>query len=118
MRKLATTLLAAAVLAAGGAGAAHAQEKLKDVSWPESGFFGTYDQAALQRGFQIYQNICQNCHSLKYLAFRDLAALGYDEDAVKAIAAQYTVQDGPNDQGEMFERPARPSDHKPGPFKN
>jgi ubiquinol-cytochrome c reductase cytochrome c1 subunit len=72
MRKLATTLLAAAVLAAGGTGAVYAQEKLKDVSWPQSGFFGTYDQAALQRGFQIYQNVCQNCHSLKYLAFRNL----------------------------------------------
>jgi ubiquinol-cytochrome c reductase cytochrome c1 subunit len=118
MRKLATTLLAAALLAAGGAGAGYAQEKLNYVSWPQSGFFGTYDQAALQRGFQIYQNVCQNCHSLKYLAFRNLEALGYNEDQVKAIAAQYTVTDGPNDQGEMFQRPGRPSDHKPGPFKN
>ena len=78
------------------------------------GLFGTFDRAALQRGFQVYQNVCQACHALKYLSFRNLEALGYSEDEVKAIAAQYKVQDGPNDSGEMFERPARPSDRMPG----
>jgi ubiquinol-cytochrome c reductase cytochrome c1 subunit len=119
MRKLRTTSLLVAGLLAGGAGAGHAAEEgIKDVNWPEDGFFGAFDPAALQRGLQIYQNVCHNCHSLKYLAFRNLAALGYNEDQVKAIAAQFTVQDGPNDQGEMFSRPARPSDHMPSPFKN
>ena len=59
------------------------------------GFFGTFDRAALQRGFQVYQNVCQNCHSLKYLAFRNLEGLGYNEDEIKAIAAQYQITDGP-----------------------
>jgi len=122
MRKLATTTLALGLgwALAGGAGAADAAEggHLKELSWPHHGLFGTFDRAALQRGFQVYQNVCQGCHGLKYLAFRNLEALGYGEEEVKAIAAQYTVLDGPNDSGEMFERPARPSDKKPGPYKN
>ena len=122
MRKLAKTLLVGLGLAlAGGANSAGAAEggiHIKDLTWPEDGMFGTFDRAALQRGFQVYQNVCQGCHGLKYLAFRNLEALGYGEEEVKAIAAQYTVVDGPNDSGEMFERPARPSDKKPGPYKN
>jgi ubiquinol-cytochrome c reductase cytochrome c1 subunit len=122
MRELATRLLLALGVVVGPAAAASAAEdggeRLKDAAWPHSGVFGTFDRAALQRGFQVYQNVCQSCHGMKYLAFRNLEALGYGEEEVKAIAAQYTVVDGPNDQGEMFERPARPSDHKPGPYKN
>ena len=122
MRKLAKTLLVGLGLAlAGGANVAGAAERgihIKDLTWPEDGMFGTFDRAALQRGFQVYQNVCQGCHGLKYLAFRNLEALGYGEEEVKAIAAQYTVVDGPNDSGEMFERPARASDKKPGPYKN
>lgn len=90
----------------------------EEVHWEHEGLFGTFDRASLQRGFQVYQNVCQGCHGMKYLAFRDLEALGYGEEEVKAIAAGYTVMDGPNDAGEMFERPARPSDKKPGPYKN
>ena len=86
--------------------------------WSFDGAFGTFDRAALQRGFQVYQGVCQACHSAHYLAFRNLEDIGFNEEEVKAIAAQYTVIDGPNDQGEMFERPGRPSDRKPGPFDN
>ena len=127
LSKLATTAAAALVvglLASAGAATAaedghHATDANRpDVAWHHEGLFGTFDRASLQRGFQVYQNVCQGCHGLKYLAFRNLEALGYGEEEVKAIAAQYTVMDGPNDSGEMFERPARPSDRKPGPYAN
>ncbi len=87
-------------------------------SWPEDGFFGTYDRAMQQRGFQVFQGVCQNCHSTHYLAFRTLEDLGYTEDQVKAIAAQYEITDGPNDQGDMFQRPGKPSDYREGPYAN
>ncbi len=106
---------AAAPLAARAAG--EAEPPVRE-SWPHQGIFGTFDRAALQRGFQVYKEVCSACHGTKYLAFRNLGALGYTEDEVKAIAAEYTVVDGPNDQGEMFERPARPSDRKPLPYPN
>jgi ubiquinol-cytochrome c reductase cytochrome c1 subunit len=91
---------------------------LPEQHWSFDGAFGTYDRAALQRGFQVYQGVCQACHGAQYLSFRNLADLGYSEDEVKAIAAGYTVTDGPNNQGEMFERPGRPSDRKPSPYPN
>src|SRR3546814_2761797 len=81
------------------------------MDWSFSGPFGTYDRHALQRGLQVYREVCSTCHSLKYVAFRNLADLGYTEDEVKAIAAEYTITDGPNDEGEMFERPGRSEEH-------
>ena len=98
--------------AAGDVTPAPAQE------WGFDGIFGHYDQAAMQRGFQVYKEVCAGCHSLKYIAFRNLADLGYNEAEIKAIAAEYTVVDGPDDEGEMFERPAIPSDYFPSPFPN
>jgi ubiquinol-cytochrome c reductase cytochrome b/c1 subunit len=86
--------------------------------WPHEGAFGTYDRAALQRGYQVYKEVCSNCHSMKLLSYRNLADLGFSENEVKAIAAGYTVADGPNDAGEMFQRPARPSDFFVKPFPN
>jgi ubiquinol-cytochrome c reductase cytochrome c1 subunit len=86
--------------------------------WSFNGVFGTYDRAALQRGFQVYKEVCSSCHPVKHLFFRDLEQIGYTEDQVKGIASQYQVSDGPNDQGQMFQRPARPSDPIPGPFPN
>lgn len=86
--------------------------------WPEDGPFGTYDRAALQRGFQIYKEVCSTCHSLKLVAYRDLSALGFNEAEVKALAAGYQVTDGPNDNGDMFQRAGRPSDHLVPPFAN
>jgi ubiquinol-cytochrome c reductase cytochrome c1 subunit len=86
--------------------------------WSFDGVFGTYDQASLQRGFQIYKQVCSTCHPVKHLTFRNLSQIGFSEDEVKAIAATYQVTDGPNDQGQMFQRPARPSDPIPGPFPN
>jgi len=86
--------------------------------WSFDGVFGTYDRAAAQRGFQVYKEICSACHPVKHLHFRDLTDIGYSEDEVKAIAAGYQVTDGPNDEGQMFQRPGRPSDPIPGPFPN
>lgn len=104
--------------AAGPAFAAGEAPAPIDRDWPHEGMFGTYDRAALQRGLQVYQNVCQACHGLDFVAFRTLDALGYSEDEVKAIAANYTVSDGPDEFGDMFERPGRPSDKVPGPYAN
>ncbi|HVY13185.1 MAG TPA: cytochrome c1 [Alphaproteobacteria bacterium] len=86
--------------------------------WPEKGVFGSYDRAALQRGLLVYKQVCAACHSLNLVAYRDLAALGYSEAEIKAIAAEKTVADAPDDQGKIGERPARPSDHFVPPFAN
>jgi ubiquinol-cytochrome c reductase cytochrome c1 subunit len=86
--------------------------------WPHKGITGTYDRDALQRGFQVYKEVCSACHAMKYLSYRNLEDLGYSPEQVKAIASEYTITDGPNDDGEMFERPARPSDRFRSPFAN
>lgn len=86
--------------------------------WSFAGPFGTYDKTQLQRGLKVYKEVCAACHSMELLPFRALEPLGYSEAQVKAIAAEYTVQDGPNDDGDMFERPGLPSDHFPSPFPN
>jgi ubiquinol-cytochrome c reductase cytochrome b/c1 subunit len=89
--------------------------------WSFHGPFGVYDQAQLQRGFKIYREVCSTCHSLNLLAFRNLADPGgpaFTEAQAAAIAAEFKVTDGPNDQGEMFQRPGRIADHFPPPFPN
>jgi ubiquinol-cytochrome c reductase cytochrome c1 subunit len=98
--------------------AAEAGPPLPEQEWSFSGPFGTYDRHALQRGLQVYREVCATCHGLKYVAFRNLADLGYNEDDSDAIAAEYTITDGPDDEGEMFERPGEPSDYFPSPFPN
>lgn len=122
MRKLAV----AAALALGIASPAFAAEAPKPPaqSWGFEGLFGTYDRGALQRGYQVYKEVCAACHSMSQIRYRDLGVsaggigLGYSEDEVKAIAAEYKVMDGPNDNGEMFERTARPADRLHSPFAN
>ncbi|GAB4181287.1 MAG: cytochrome c1 [Thalassobaculales bacterium] len=120
MRKL---MLAAAVAlwtagsalpatAAGDAPAAPAQP------WSFNGIFGTFDRAAVQRGFQVYKEVCASCHAMHLLSYRHLQGAGFSEDDVKAIAASVEVTDGPNDAGEMFQRPGRPSDRFVRPFPN
>lgn len=114
--RLLAILFAAAVFAA----PAMANEGVEypKIEWHQSGPFGTFDRAQLQRGFQVYKQVCAACHSMRQLSYRNLEALGYDEGQVKAIASEYMVTDGPNDQGEMFERAARPSDKFKSPFAN
>ena len=105
-------------LHAGAAPAAAEGKELASRDWSFTGIFGTFDRAALQRGFQVYREVCAGCHSLRLIAFRNLSDLGYGEEEIKAFAAEYTVIDGPDDEGEMFERAAIPSDRFPLPFPN
>jgi len=118
--RLLTAALAGALALVGGPAPVRAQEATPPPAqaWSFNGAFGTYDPTALQRGYQVYKEVCSACHPVKHLYFRDLTQIGYTEDQVKGIAAQYQVTDGPNDKGEMFQRPARPSDPIPGPFAN
>lgn len=89
----------------------HLQPKELDLA--SNGPFGKFDRQQLQRGFQVYQEVCAACHSLKHVAFRDLAALGYNEPEVKAIAAKATVAGKDPLTGEVKDRPGRPSDYFP-----
>ena len=118
MRRLLPLAGAALLLVAGAARAEEETPSLQHPSWSFSGVFGTFDRAALQRGFQIYSEVCSTCHSMNLLHYRDLSALGYEPDQIKAIAAQREVTDGPNDQGEMFKRPGRPYDAFVAPYPN
>jgi ubiquinol-cytochrome c reductase cytochrome c1 subunit len=86
--------------------------------WSFGGILGTFDRAALQRGLQVYREVCSGCHSVKYIAFRNLSDLGYTAAEIAALALEVQVVDGPNDEGEMFERDGRASDHFPAPFPN
>lgn len=91
------------------------------MKWSFAGFFGKFDEAQLQRGFQVYKEVCSACHSMDLVAFRNLGDEGgphFSEAEVKALAASYTVADGPNDAGDMFERPGKPYDRLPAPFAN
>ena len=95
--------------------------KLLSPSWSFKGFFGKFDRASLQRGYQVYTEVCAACHSMKYLSYRNLVQAGGPEFSVeqaKIIASQFEVTDGPNNDGEMFTRPARLSDKFVGPYAN
>ena len=124
-----TTLGLAAALALGmTAGAAPAAEEDAGhgktptrQSWTFAGPFGKFDQAQLQRGFHVFRQVCATCHAARNLNFRNLAEEGgpeFSEVQVKALAADYKVQDGPDDQGKMFERPGRPADRFPWNYPN
>ena len=122
-RQLIALALAASLLGlAGSAFAAdeqsHEMPQPPRQKWSFYGPFGHYDKGQLQRGLKVYREVCAVCHGMKYVAFRDLEALGYSEGQVKAIAAEYKIPDGPNDQGEMFERAGRPADYFPTPWPN
>lgn len=113
--------MASALVIAGAAHAAGNAEKPEAQNWSFSGFFGNYDRGALQRGFQVYKEVCASCHGMQYLAYRNLSQPGgpeFTEEQVKVIAAEYTVEDGPNDEGDMFERAALPKDRFISPFPN
>lgn len=90
----------------------------KQVVWPFDGVLGYTDKASAQRGYQVYKQVCSACHSLKRLSYRNLGDIGFTEAEVKAMAAEAKVTDGPNDEGEMFERNGLPHDHIVGPFAN
>ena len=123
MTLLKTLAIAAAglVLSFGAVQAAEGQKPAKDISFSFEGPFGTFDRAQLQRGYKVYKEVCAACHAMKYVSFRNLSQPGgpeFSEEQVKVLAAGYNVQDGPDANGEMFERPALPSDRFPSPFPN
>ena len=102
----------------------HSEETNKNyvkTNWSFKGIFGTFDRASLQRGYQVYQEVCSGCHSAQHLSYRNLSEKGGPEFSVeeaKAIAAQFEVEDGPNSDGEMFMRPGRLSDKFVRPYPN
>ena len=110
--------IVALALTLAGAATAAEQADFDSRDWSFYGIFGTYDRAAVQRGYQVYSETCSSCHGLKLVAYRTLAGIGFSEAEVKAIAAQFDVTDGPDEEGEMFDRPARPSDRFVSPFAN
>ena len=89
--------------------------------WTFKGLFGKFDRASLQRGYQVYTEVCAACHSMKYLSYRNLSEKGGPEFSLaqaKAIAASFEVTDGPNSDGEMFNRPGKLSDKFVMPYEN
>jgi len=127
MMKIASRPLMAAIALAGlalfgtPAFAAGGTEHPPAQKWSFSGPFGTFDRAQLQRGFKVYKEVCAACHGLGMLSFRNLSqpgGPGFTEGQIKTLAADYKIKDGPNESGEMFERPGRPSDRFPSPFPN
>ena len=93
-------------------------KKMPKHDWSFNGVTGTFDRAALQRGYKVFREVCSGCHSMRLLYYRDLIDIGFSEAQVKVISSEYTVLDGPNDEGEMFERPARPADKFVNPYLN
>ncbi|WBV42650.1 cytochrome c1 [Pseudoroseomonas cervicalis] len=122
VRTLKAAALAAALslglMAAPSAQAAEGHISIPDTRFSFDGLFGTFDRGELQRGFQVYKEVCSACHSMRLLSYRNLRDIGLSEAEVAAIAASYQIQDGPNDNGEMFERPGRASDRFRRPFAN
>ena len=91
------------------------------VDWTFKSFFGKFDRASLQRGYQVYNEVCASCHSLKHLSYRNLSEKGgpeFSEEEAKAIASNFEVIDGPDSTGEMFNRPAKLSDKFVMPYAN
>ena len=91
------------------------------IDWSFKGFLGKFDRASLQRGYQVYNEVCASCHSMQYLSYRNLAEQGgpeFSKEEAKAIASSFEVTDGPNADGEMFTRPGKLSDKFINPYQN
>ncbi|KAK1157638.1 cytochrome c1, heme protein, mitochondrial-like [Acipenser oxyrinchus oxyrinchus] len=125
-RKVALSTLG--VLAAGGASLAlalHHSVKASELElhppsypWSHGGMLSSLDHASVRRGYQVYKQVCAACHSMEYLAFRNLVGVSHTEAEVKALAEEVEVVDGPDDNGEMFTRPGKLSDYFPKPYPN
>ncbi|KAF3690301.1 Cytochrome c1, heme protein [Channa argus] len=125
-KKVALTTLG--VLTAGGAGLAlmlHQAVKASDLElhppqypWSHAGPLSSLDHASVRRGYQVYKQVCAACHSMEYLAFRNLVGVSHTEDEVKTLAEEIEVVDGPDENGEMFTRPGKLSDYFPKPYPN
>lgn len=86
--------------------------------WSHNGYLDSLDHASIRRGYQVYKQVCAACHSMRFIAFRNLVDVAYTEAEAKEIAAEAMVVDGPNEAGEMFERPGKLSDYFPKPYAN
>ncbi|XP_066521351.1 cytochrome c1, heme protein, mitochondrial isoform X2 [Hoplias malabaricus] len=125
-RRLALSTLG--VVVTGGAGVAlmlHQSVKASDLElhppafpWNHSGFLSALDHSSVRRGYQVYKQVCSACHSMEYLAFRNLVGVSHTEEEVKALAEEVEVVDGPDESGEMFTRPGKLSDYFPKPYPN
>lgn len=120
IKKIGLAALAVSAITLGGLSFASASGDnaygVKKFDWPHAGPFGKFDKAALQRGLQVYKEVCAACHSLDMVAFRELSALGYNKDEIKAFSAEYDFADGFDDEGEEKTRPGKPFDYFPSPF--
>ncbi len=109
------------VLAAPGVGQAEESGESEALDWSFNGPFGTFDRAQLQRGYKVYREVCSACHSMEFVSFRNLSeegGPGFTPEQVKVIASEFEIEDGPNDDGDMFMRPGLLSDRFPAPFPN
>ncbi|KAL9974543.1 hypothetical protein ACROYT_G011590 [Oculina patagonica] len=86
--------------------------------WDHRGFLSSLDHASIRRGYEVYRQVCAACHSMDQLAYRHLVGVAYSEDEMKAIAAEAQIEDGPDDDGNMFTRPGKLSDTFPKPYPN
>eukprot|EP00093_Oithona_nana_P006383 06383.XXX_4029_5233_1 [CDS] Oithona nana genome sequencing. len=86
--------------------------------WNHKGYMDSLDHESIRRGYQVYKQVCSACHSMRYLAYRNLVDIAYSEDEAKAEASEIQVLDGPDENGEMFERPGKLSDYFPKPYPN
>ncbi|RKP13665.1 cytochrome c1, mitochondrial precursor [Piptocephalis cylindrospora] len=86
--------------------------------WEHHSPFKTFDHAAIRRGYQVYKEVCAACHSMDRIAFRNLIGVSHTSDEAKSQAEEFEYQDGPNDEGEMFQRPGKPADYFPRPYAN
>lgn len=93
-------------------------DPLPNHKWGFEGVFGSFDKAQLQRGALVYMEVCSACHSIEMVYYRNLLDIGFTEDEAKGLASNYEVEDGPNEEGEMFMRPARLSDRFVKPYPN
>lgn len=119
MRKLIlSALVASGLIGASGAALANEGVALIKHEFSFNGVFGRYDQAQLKRGFELFHQVCSNCHGLRLVAYRNLSAVGLTEDEIKAVAAEREVADVPNDEGVVNMRSGRASDKYISPFPN
>jgi len=118
LRFAATFLLLAGLASAPALAQDEEMPPLPNVNWSFNGIFGTFDLAAAQRGFQVYSEVCSNCHSMQQLHYRDLTGIGLTPAEIKSIAAQVTVPQGVDDQGNPKEGPATPASQFRSPFPN
>ena len=115
---LAGLLLAAPALAPAAFAQGHESVRGPSEPWSFNGPFGTFDRASAQRGFQVYKEVCSNCHGMKEMYYRNLTGIGLSEEQVKAVAGAVEVPAGTDDSGNPVERPAVPSDHFRSPYAN